>query len=164
MRAFPKKANGNRINVCRKCKKTRRKENKAQQAKEQNKLEKIVGKKGKVTVTHIGGEWETVVDVEEARLLFALGCAKVIDSNHVLFYKFSLVRKYILERDQYTCAYCGEYGDTMDHLHPQSKGGTHVPSNLVTACETCNRLKGDMGVKKFLKKQTIQPKRMMTHV
>ena len=43
------------------------------------------------------------------------------------------------------CAYCGAKGATgrwlglhADHVIPISKGGTHVLSNLVPACRTCN--------------------------
>lgn len=48
-------------------------------------------------------------------------------------------------RDGFACQYCGRalagqassaFG--LDHLVPQCKGGTHLASNLVTACGTCN--------------------------
>lgn len=60
-------------------------------------------------------------------------------------YKSSLHvnRTNILKRDSHTCAYCGGFGDTMDHIHPKSKGGQHEWLNIVTSCETCNRKKGD---------------------
>jgi 5-methylcytosine-specific restriction endonuclease McrA len=38
---------------------------------------------------------------------------------------------------------------TIDHLFPQSKGGSHHPDNLVPACPQCNALKGDMTVLQF---------------
>lgn len=48
-------------------------------------------------------------------------------------------------RDGFACQYCGKalaglpntaFG--LDHLVPQCNGGTHLASNLVTACGTCN--------------------------
>jgi 5-methylcytosine-specific restriction endonuclease McrA len=46
------------------------------------------------------------------------------------------------------CVYCACHlhldNATLDHVYPLARGGTHAPGNLVTACERCNRLKGDM--------------------
>lgn len=58
------------------------------------------------------------------------------------------------------CAYCGRGPDkagklTADHVHPQSKGGTHSPDNLVLACAPCNLAKGAMSVEEFLAKPRI---------
>jgi len=67
------------------------------------------------------------------------------------------LKKEILERDKYKCAYCGlEVYDfpfkvslmthpqtaTVDHRIPLSKGGTWDIDNLVTACLRCNSRKG----------------------
>jgi CRISPR/Cas system Type II protein with McrA/HNH and RuvC-like nuclease domain len=46
------------------------------------------------------------------------------------------------------CVYCAaalefDYA-TLDHVHPLSRGGAHVPGNVVLACARCNRLKGDL--------------------
>ena len=48
-------------------------------------------------------------------------------------------------RDGFACQYCGRdlhaappREVTLDHLVPQCRGGTHEPSNLVTACLACN--------------------------
>lgn len=51
----------------------------------------------------------------------------------------------ILDRDNYTCRYCGARGVPMeiDHVFPEAKGGPTVAENLVTACEPCNRAKRD---------------------
>ncbi|MDZ7785718.1 MAG: HNH endonuclease [Candidatus Saccharibacteria bacterium] len=54
-------------------------------------------------------------------------------------------RKEILERDNYTCHYCGEKvtedNATLDHLFPQHKGGKHGKDNLKTSCLICNSIK-----------------------
>jgi 5-methylcytosine-specific restriction endonuclease McrA len=45
-----------------------------------------------------------------------------------------------------TCARCGRSFpmDIMevDHIHPESKGGSNRPSNLRLLCPACNRKKG----------------------
>ena len=43
------------------------------------------------------------------------------------------------------CAYCGEKPRrfTKDHIHPVSKGGTTVRSNIVPACSSCNYSKNN---------------------
>lgn len=50
-------------------------------------------------------------------------------------------------RDEWLCQYCGEpfrTSDlTFDHVIPRSKGGRTVWENIVTACECCNRTKGN---------------------
>jgi 5-methylcytosine-specific restriction endonuclease McrA len=56
-------------------------------------------------------------------------------------------RKSVLHRDGYACIYCGsELGLTMDHIVPVCRGGTNRQSNLVTACEACNNLRGSRSI------------------
>ena len=43
------------------------------------------------------------------------------------------IRPRILNRDNYTCFYCGQYGDTVDHLIPRRLEGNDDDSNLVCA-------------------------------
>ena len=61
----------------------------------------------------------------------------------------------ILERDRYTCRYCGLDGlrnfensliMTVDFVVPRSKKGKKDPGNLVAACRPCNVLKGNRHV------------------
>jgi 5-methylcytosine-specific restriction endonuclease McrA len=42
------------------------------------------------------------------------------------------------ERDKWTCAYCGGFGDTIDHIVPKARGGRATWMNSITACEDCN--------------------------
>ena len=57
------------------------------------------------------------------------------------------LRDRILERDNYTCQYCGksrwkdEVKLEVDHIIPISKGGTDDINNLTTSCRKCNRKK-----------------------
>ncbi|HEU5265341.1 MAG TPA: HNH endonuclease [Jatrophihabitans sp.] len=54
-----------------------------------------------------------------------------------------LTRRAVLDRDRHTCAYCAGRADTIDHVRPRSRGGTHVWTNVVAACARCNHRKGD---------------------
>lgn len=55
-------------------------------------------------------------------------------------------KRMILSRDGYTCSYCGEFGNTVDHIIPKSKGGLSSWGNLTTACLSCNGKKGDLSL------------------
>lgn len=55
----------------------------------------------------------------------------------------SWTKRGVLLRDQKVCAYCGGVGVTVDHLLPQSRGGTNTWMNTVTACSPCNTRKAN---------------------
>jgi 5-methylcytosine-specific restriction endonuclease McrA len=60
------------------------------------------------------------------------------------FKKVSLTRQNLYKRDGNKCAYCGKDDDlTLDHVIPRSQGGVDSWTNLVTACQKCNTLKGN---------------------
>lgn len=52
----------------------------------------------------------------------------------------------VLERDSFTCQYCGakppDGAVHVDHIIPRSEGGTDELDNLITSCEPCNSGKG----------------------
>lgn len=48
------------------------------------------------------------------------------------------------------CAYCGEPSASIDHVAPIDNGGVHGASNLVGACERCNRSKSTESLLFFL--------------
>ncbi|MCM3655854.1 HNH endonuclease [Agromyces mediolanus] len=54
-----------------------------------------------------------------------------------------LTRRAALQRYGYRCAYCRDYGDTLDHVVPRSRGGGHSWGNVVVACRRCNHKKAD---------------------
>ena len=56
---------------------------------------------------------------------------------------YQRVRQLVLERDYFTCHYCGQEANTVDHLIPISKGGTDEATNMVAACNPCNSGKRD---------------------
>jgi len=70
-------------------------------------------------------------------------------------------RRLILTRDNYTCHFCGEYGDTIDHLLPRAKGGHTTPVNCVCACHECNQSKADRDLDEFTEslgeRQRLEP-------
>ncbi len=57
----------------------------------------------------------------------------------------AMSRKNILVRDKHRCQYCGNKSGplTLDHVIPREKGGGENWDNLVTACQPCNRKKGN---------------------
>jgi 5-methylcytosine-specific restriction endonuclease McrA len=79
--------------------------------------------------------------------------------------KFSRVNIY--GRDRYACQFCGDKKSiaelTYDHVVPRSQGGKTTWTNIVTACEDCNRKKANRtpaqaGMR--LLAQPVQPKAM----
>jgi len=67
-------------------------------------------------------------------------------------------RRTILRRDDYTCTYCGQYGDTLDHIQPRSRGGKDSWENLITACLKCNNVKDDRTPQEAGMKLRFQPR------
>ena len=55
-----------------------------------------------------------------------------------------LTRREVFRRDNYTCQYCGRKVPnlTIDHVMPRHLGGKHIWTNVVTACSSCNHMKG----------------------
>lgn len=49
----------------------------------------------------------------------------------------------ILERDAYTCIYCGEEATVVDHIIPWDWMHNDDPINLVAACQDCNLMASD---------------------
>lgn len=53
------------------------------------------------------------------------------------------IRWSVWERDNFTCKVCGARKNlTVDHIHPESKGGKATLENCQTLCKTCNSRKG----------------------
>lgn len=62
---------------------------------------------------------------------------------------YQRVRKEVLDRDYWTCHYCGQEATTVDHVIPISKGGTDEAQNMVAACNPCNSGKRDRMTPRF---------------
>ena len=60
------------------------------------------------------------------------------------------------------CIYCGRPSESLDHLHPMSKGGTSTTTNCVPCCLSCNGKKSDLEVLSWYRKQNFyDPRRAM---
>ena len=57
--------------------------------------------------------------------------------------RINLSRRAVLYRDDSRCQYCGRDADSIDHVVPRSRGGTHAWDNVVAACRRCNLSKGN---------------------
>ncbi len=59
-----------------------------------------------------------------------------------------LTNRALFRRDQNICLYCGNHFNesqlSRDHVHPISRGGHDVWTNVVTACKRCNARKGNL--------------------
>lgn len=55
----------------------------------------------------------------------------------------AITRAGVLRRDRHQCAYCRGAGDTIDHVVPRSRGGSHSWENCVACCTKCNTKKAD---------------------
>lgn len=54
-----------------------------------------------------------------------------------------LSRRAVFARDQGKCQYCGRGAESIDHVIPRSKGGSHTWDNVVACCRRCNTYKSD---------------------
>lgn len=101
--------------------------------------------------TDKGRGWYQEIDLEMAVTLVRERAAVVVN-RHTIRRLLSNrdFRMMILNRDKYTCYFCGEYGDTIDHLLPRSKGGHTTPDNCVCACNLCNQTKANRDLDEFV--------------
>ena len=62
----------------------------------------------------------------------------------------TIIRRIIWKKAKGRCAHCGRYTSskyqTVDHYVPQSKGGTWDQRNLLPACVSCNKTRGNRDV------------------
>lgn len=71
------------------------------------------------------------------------------------------LRLAIYLRDDFRCIYCltdlrdaEPFDISLDHIVPNSQGGTNEPGNMVTACRSCNCSRGDKPLARFCGKET----------
>lgn len=101
--------------------------------------------------TDKGRRWYQETDLETAVILVKEHAAVVVNRHTIRrIYTNKSFRRFILARDRHQCFFCGEYGDTIDHLLPRSKGGHTTPMNCVCACSICNQSKASHSLDDFL--------------
>jgi len=75
---------------------------------------------------------------------------------------FAVNKENVLRRDNYTCGYCSKSltnkTGTIDHIVPQSRGGKHKWTNVVSACKKCNNKKDNLTLKEVEKKHNLKLK------
>lgn len=73
------------------------------------------------------------------------------------------VREYLLEKWGRKCAYCATENVPLqiEHIHPKTNGGSNAVANLALACEPCNKKKGTLDIKVFLKNKPEQLKKIV---
>ncbi|GIP50461.1 hypothetical protein J53TS2_40520 [Paenibacillus sp. J53TS2] len=106
--------------------------------------------------TDKGRRWQQEIDFDLAVTLVREHMAVVVNPFTIRrLYTNKAFRQYILKRDDYTCFFCGEYGDTIDHLLPKAKGGHTTPVNCVCACNLCNQSKADRWLDDFMQDDAL---------
>ena len=77
------------------------------------------------------------------------------------------VKKHVFQRDNYTCQYCGKKFSrdqlTVDHLVPLAQRGIDELTNYVTACKSCNQIKGSMSLAQFAARINIEIEELPVH-
>lgn len=102
--------------------------------------------------TDKGRRWHQEVDMELAVTLVKEKAAVVVNRYTIRrLFSNKDFKRFILDRDKYTCYFCGSYGDTIDHLLPRAKGGHTTPFNCVCACNLCNQSKAAMDADEFIR-------------
>jgi len=61
------------------------------------------------------------------------------------------IKEYLLEKWGRKCAYCGKKNIPLEieHINPESRGGTNRISNLTISCKRCNQKKGNKTAEEF---------------
>jgi 5-methylcytosine-specific restriction endonuclease McrA len=72
--------------------------------------------------------------------------------------QYKKARLVVLARDGYTCAYCGQDADTVDHVQSIKSGGDPVNlENMIACCRRCNSAKGSRSQGVFLASASTPP-------
>ncbi|GLX65807.1 HNH endonuclease [Paenibacillus glycanilyticus] len=102
--------------------------------------------------TDKGRRWHQEIDLELAVTLVKERAAVIVNRTTIRrLFSNKDFRSYILTRDNYVCHFCGQYGDTIDHMLPRAKGGHTTPDNCVVACNECNQSKADKDIEEFMR-------------
>lgn len=91
-----------------------------------------------------------IIDEVEGATYGPFSMPKAVELTRYIYARWKYERKGVIPyskkaiflRDGYECAYCGKYGNTIDHINPKSKGNPASWTNSITACQPCNGKKG----------------------
>lgn len=97
----------------------------------------------------LNGKAETVHESDEVirseRASFAV--PSVVRLSHYVKVPYragiAVNRRAVFLRDGGKCQYCNAAAESIDHVIPRSRGGTHTWENVVAACRPCNSRKRD---------------------
>jgi 5-methylcytosine-specific restriction endonuclease McrA len=99
----------------------------------------------------------SVVSISVERVKFDIQAMQNPEISGVEYQQGTLqgytVKEYLLEKWNWTCAYCGAKNVPfeVEHIVPKVHGGSNRISNLALACHDCNERKGKLPVEVFLK-------------
>ena len=101
----------------------------------------------RATVLMLKGKAETLEENSNHNIRNDIKLPTVIRLRYsikVPYRELALNRKNLIQRDNYSCQYCGHKGDNLsiDHVIPRSRGGEDKWENVTTACIACNIRKG----------------------
>jgi len=72
--------------------------------------------------------------------------------------QYKAQRLVVLSRDGYTCYYCGQDANTVDHIVSIKAGGDPISlENMVACCKRCNSSKGSRSQGVFLASASTPP-------
>lgn len=78
------------------------------------------------------------------------GLEAIREQNRLRQQQFRDRKKQKLIGDDNVCVYCGNPGDTIDHVIAKANGGLDIPENTVCCCLSCNTSKNNRDVSAFL--------------
>lgn len=107
--------------------------------------------------------YEHEYEIKTVSGVFKLPAAIVLMQYVRIPYKAMAVNKEnVLRRDDFTCQYCSRQlsmtSATIDHVLPQSRGGSHIWTNVVASCRECNNKKDNFTIKEAHKKYGMKLK------
>ena len=102
----------------------------------------------RATVLMLKGKAESLEEHSSKKIRNDIKLPTVIRLRYFIkvpYRELTLNRKNLIQRDNYSCQYCGYKGDklSIDHNIPRSRGGEDKWENVTTACISCNIRKGD---------------------
>ena len=83
----------------------------------------------------------------QPKIVESLNYIRTFDGRRLPSADWHIVRSIVMERDRYSCIYCGSDKQLeADHVVPLNRGGSNAFANLATACRPCNLSKGSKTV------------------